>query len=524
MAITFPANPANGETHTHNGQIYVYNSTRGYWLLKKSADISVQQAQRSTFVATASQTTHSVTYDAGAPVVVSVNGVMLNPSDFTAENGTSITFETALTVNDEVDIVFYQPTASNLTRHSVSDTAPSGASSGDLWFNSTNLKTYVYYDDGSSAQWVVTNPLGADGADGAAGSSVTTYANFAAFVNGTTEGDFAFAQDTKALYVWDGSEWDRIYSGVQESIQWTTEPPAEHLLNTDGSTSTITGVAVDPDSFPITYSYDINPANPAQISSVVNNNDGSFTFTPSTSDADAGSFIFRSIANDGISTIKKSTTVELSFFPQQQNLIGWYEFGDTNSYNTAVSTTALNDLSGNSNNQTISNPGSLSGDGHLTFSTNTTINFSSSMYLSKSWAVILRPSTGYDSHVLFDDANANSVYYSTFHSSSGTDYYGYQTAWTGETVVDKVNGISPNNNRTTAYNALTLNQSNSIITTGLQFASNAIVYNAYPTWSATHEVYAFVFWDVVLTSSQIEQLHTYYRSKIGAANMAAWQG
>jgi len=196
----------------------------------------------------------------------------------------------------------------------VSDTAPSSPSNGDLWFNSANLKTYIYYDDGSSAQWVVSVGAGVDGVAGADGSSVTVYANFAAFPSsGNTVGDFAFAQDNKALYVWDGTEWDRIYSGVQESVEWTTEPPDNHELNKDGSTSTITGVAVDPDSFPITYSYDTNPANPAQVASIVNNNDGSFTLTPSTDTADTGNFIFRSKANDGISTIKKSTTVSLAF-------------------------------------------------------------------------------------------------------------------------------------------------------------------------------------------------------------------
>ena len=308
MAITFPANPANGETHTHNGQIYVYNSTRGYWLLKKSADISVQQAQRSTFIATASQTTHSVVYDAGSPVVVSVNGVMLNPSDFTAENGTSITFETALTVNDEVDIVFYQPTSSNLTRHSVSDTAPSGASNGDLWFNSTNLKTYVYYDDGSSAQWVVTNPLGADGADGTDGSSVTTYANFAAFVNGTSEGDFAFAQDTKALYVWDGAEWDRVYSGPDEILNWDTEPNTEYA-GAPSSNISITVAASDPEGFPVTYSYDTNPTSPTQLQSV-SESAGVYTVTLS---SNTGAFSFRSKATDGTHVISKTTTVTSGF-------------------------------------------------------------------------------------------------------------------------------------------------------------------------------------------------------------------
>ena len=35
-----------------------------------------------------------------------------------------------------------------------SDTAPSSPSDGDLWYRSTDGRTYVYYDDGSTAQWV----------------------------------------------------------------------------------------------------------------------------------------------------------------------------------------------------------------------------------------------------------------------------------------------------------------------------------------------------------------------------------
>jgi predicted RecA/RadA family phage recombinase len=35
-----------------------------------------------------------------------------------------------------------------------SSTAPSSPSDGDLWFNDNNLKLYIYYNDGSSAQWV----------------------------------------------------------------------------------------------------------------------------------------------------------------------------------------------------------------------------------------------------------------------------------------------------------------------------------------------------------------------------------
>jgi len=44
-----------------------------------------------------------------------------------------------------------------------SDTAPSSPSAGDLWFDSSELVLYVYYNDGDSSQWVQTNPAGASG-------------------------------------------------------------------------------------------------------------------------------------------------------------------------------------------------------------------------------------------------------------------------------------------------------------------------------------------------------------------------
>jgi len=45
-----------------------------------------------------------------------------------------------------------------------SDTAPSSPSAGDLWYDTTTLRLYVYYNDGSSSQWVKANPSGSSGA------------------------------------------------------------------------------------------------------------------------------------------------------------------------------------------------------------------------------------------------------------------------------------------------------------------------------------------------------------------------
>ena len=150
--------------------------------------------------------------------------------------------------------------------------------------------------------------------DGAGGGGVTAIDSAATLpLTGNNAGDMKFDQNKKALHVWDGGEWDRIYSGAQENIEWTTEPPDTLDLNDNGSTSTLTGIASDPDSFPINYTYDMNPSNPSQVTSVANNSDGTFTLTPSTNENHAGSFIFRSKADDGTSVIKKSTTVELNF-------------------------------------------------------------------------------------------------------------------------------------------------------------------------------------------------------------------
>ena len=195
----------------------------------------------------------------------------------------------------------------------VSDTAPSNPRNGEFWFDSTTAKLYVRYDDGSSSQWVTVNgAAGADGADGADGSA-TVYANTSVLpTSGNSVGDFAFATLTKSVHVWDGAEWDRISSGGDESPTLTTTPATTHALNNDGSTSTITIAAEDPDGFPITYSHDTNPSSPNQVTNITNSG-GTFTLTPSTNTAHAGSFTLRLKASDGVSITSHSITTSLVF-------------------------------------------------------------------------------------------------------------------------------------------------------------------------------------------------------------------
>ena len=145
--------------------------------------------------------------------------------------------------------------------------------------NGDTFSGFVY----NSSRGVWNSTAGESGA-------VISYANLAAFPSsGNTVGDYAFATNTKALYVWDGAEWDRVSTGNNETPRLTTTPASTLELNSDGSTSQLVMAASDPEGFPITYSSDTNPASPNQITGLTNSG-GTFTFTPSTNQAHAGSF------------------------------------------------------------------------------------------------------------------------------------------------------------------------------------------------------------------------------------------
>lgn len=61
---------------------------------------------RTSFTATASQTTFTVAYTVGL-VSVYMNGVLLNASDYTASNGTSVVLSAAAALNDIVEVIAY---------------------------------------------------------------------------------------------------------------------------------------------------------------------------------------------------------------------------------------------------------------------------------------------------------------------------------------------------------------------------------------------------------------------------------
>ena len=309
MATNFPNSPSNGDTHTFGGATYTYSSSMGAW--------------------TGPSTTAggaSVTVSETAPSSPSEGDLWFDPS----------VLKTFVYYNDGTANQWVQsnPTGGGGSGGggasvTASDTAPTSPSAGDLWFKSDTGALYVYYTDADSSQWVgISGPAGADGAAGASAS--VSYANLAAFPSSPTEGDIAYAQDTNALYVYDGTTWKRILAGTDAAPAWVEsgvylDRPSTSALKEFNASATnpaieFTVYATDPDGFPITYDYDVFPTNPNQLTSVTQpsgTSTGTFLVTPnivSTMD-NAGEFKVRVRASDGVRTISDVITFNLKYLP-----------------------------------------------------------------------------------------------------------------------------------------------------------------------------------------------------------------
>tara|TARA_S200000501_G_scaffold155022_1_gene146180 strand:- start:271 stop:1656 length:1386 start_codon:yes stop_codon:yes gene_type:complete len=107
-------------------------------------------------------------------------------------------------------------------------------------------------------------------------------------------------------------------AGAGETPIIYTEPPTTHALNVDGSTSTVQMQAYDPEGTAITYGIayaNSTNARPSQLAAdtTINQTTGTFTFDPSSTNSDAGSFKARLSASDGITSSTRFVNFNLTF-------------------------------------------------------------------------------------------------------------------------------------------------------------------------------------------------------------------
>jgi len=117
----------------------------------------------------------------------------------------------------------------------VSETAPTGPSveDGSLWFNSVLGRTFIYYEDTDSAQWVEIG----------AGSGPTAAAVLTSAPTSAEQGQLWFDAETGNMYFYyvdnDSAQWIQVRSAA----------PTASVVNTDGDPGkTIYVGTVDPDT------------------------------------------------------------------------------------------------------------------------------------------------------------------------------------------------------------------------------------------------------------------------------------
>ena len=436
----------------------------------------------------------------------------------------------------------------------VSDTAPTSPSDGDMWYNSLSLKMFVYYNDGSSSQWVPASPqqAGADGATGPAGAdgSATSYANLAAFPSsGNTAGDFGFATDTKSSYMWDGVAWQRMSMGPQIGPRITTTPAATHNLNNDGSTATtITMVAVDESGFPITYDWDAYSGStvysasslPPQLTSVTESN-GVFSLVGSSNSSNTGTFVFRSKASDGVLFTPAITTVSL-LFDYLTGLVGHYDADDSNSYGGTGTSWA--DISGNNNTaMTLGSAVVYNSSGHggkASFDwggTNGVIGTTNSgsgttgtvIAITRHNEILSSTSSIYQSRLFYKSvdgtgsflvmaSNQGDLVHSTGYQMYMLDNSGSLTTSSTKLYVDKVDKTQVNRSvgRELLYETSAVRAKlHSIAITSVDFSTGFSLCSSNGSYSGTGEVRAIRIYDHALTQAQIAAVHDHYANIYG---------
>jgi len=167
-------------------------------------------------------------------------------------------------------------------------------------------RTYTY--NSAKNKWDTT-------ATEVVGPTAKTYATVNDLPGTALTGDQAFVSGTNRLYIWNGSGWYNI-ALVNSTPTWNTQPASSYDLATDGTATTITIVATDPEGLPITYS--IASDTSGNIATVTQNANV-FTVTPSTNTANAGTFSLTFRASDGVNIASAISEFTLQFSVQNSN-------------------------------------------------------------------------------------------------------------------------------------------------------------------------------------------------------------
>ena len=189
-------------------------------------------------------------------------------------------------------------------------------------------------------------PLPASEAAAAQKSNMRVYETIADLpATSTSKGNTAFVKATNKLYIWNGVGWYLVAEVTNASPSSITGVNSAYSLATDGTATTITAVATDPEGMALTWSSSVTAG--SLNGTTVSNVDNVFTVTPHASNATTFTLTFS--VTDGVnSAVSYPSSFALSFgwgsASHQQTLvpsIGTTVTGSTNAYARVGSSVAI---------------------------------------------------------------------------------------------------------------------------------------------------------------------------------------
>lgn len=185
------------------------------------------------------------------------------------------------------------------------------------WTESTTTlaRTTIYEssNSGNAVDWgagskdiFITKPASRD-------STITVYATSSDLpTTGLQAGDQAFVSNTARLYISNGVGWYSV--AVVNQTPTISGNSASYTLATDGTATTVTLTATDPEGDPITWSATTSGTTAA---ATVTNSANVFTITPSTNTANGGTLTVTFRASDGINIGTANSDFVLEFLVPQ---------------------------------------------------------------------------------------------------------------------------------------------------------------------------------------------------------------
>ena len=183
-------------------------------------------------------------------------------------------------------------------------TIGSGTNKVKLSANSSGKLEQVGTNSGGVVQDTVTG-------SGPASTAVTNLSDLTAISSPAT-GQSVLVTSTNKLYIYNGTGWYLIAEVTNLSPTAITGLNATYDLATDGTSTTITLNSTDPEGATLTWSHAVTTGTLGSTATITNVNNV-FTITPSTTEADAGSFSVTFSASDGSQAATSVSAFTLAF-------------------------------------------------------------------------------------------------------------------------------------------------------------------------------------------------------------------